>query len=114
MVSTMDWPFSSDALASLGAGQAKLVLLHPADGTAGADEDVAATGAEPAGWVTRSQPRQGLRFARGRQPQRGVLLEREADPRAGLDAEKGGNAEQKDHECQRGSRLRSEERRVGK
>src|ERR1035438_4531810 len=101
----MEWPFSSDALASLGEGQAKLVLLHPADGTAGADEDVAATGAEPAGWVTRSQTRQGLRFERGRQPQRGVLLEREADPCARLDAEQGRDAKQEDHERQRGSRL---------
>src|ERR1017187_1898596 len=101
----MDWPFSSDSLASLGAGQAKLVLLHPADGTAGADEDVAATGAEPAGWVTRCQARQCLRFERGRQPQRGVLLKREADPCAGLHAEQGGDAEQEDHERQRGSRL---------
>src|ERR1035441_7797599 len=82
----MDWPSSSD-------------------GTAGADKDVAATGAEPAGRVTRGQSRQGLRFERGRQPQRGVLLECEADPRAGLDAEKGGNAEQEDHQRQRGSRL---------
>ena len=65
---------STGALDGLRAGQAELVLLDPAEGAAGADEDVAATGAEPAGRVAGGQARQGLGFERGRQPQGSVFL----------------------------------------
>ena len=79
------------------AGQAELVLLDPAESAAGADENIAATGADPAGRLARSKARDGLRFKGGREPQGGVALQHKAKSCAGLDAEEGGNAEQEDH-----------------
>src|ERR1035438_8447483 len=61
------------------ASQPELVLFDPADGAVRPDEEVAATGADGAGWFARGQPRDGLGFGGGREAQGGVFLQHRSE-----------------------------------
>ena len=85
--------------------QAEVPPLNPAQGAAGADQDVWAARAHPPNGLAGAQAREHLGLARGRQPQGGVLLHDKADAGARVDAEVGGHAEQEHHDAQGGHGL---------